>query len=112
MAEKKTQIAADNQIWYFRQGPLKLPGDDSFSWLPRIVWDTKLNQIMIAAAPNGIFATSKPKVADYLRSMKYPEVTAKTLRKMDEFIPEPDQVNYDRDKNPKYIRFGPQYDMV
>jgi hypothetical protein len=38
------------------------------------------------------------------------ETSGQELRRNGEKIPEPDQINYDRDMNPKYILFNPNYD--
>jgi hypothetical protein len=37
--------------------------------------------------------------------------TGQELRRNNEKIPEPDQINYDRDMNPKYMLFNPNYDV-
>jgi hypothetical protein len=97
---------ANNQTWYFRQM------DKTGRTLARIIWNGKKRMVLIAAAPNGIFATQKTDVADVLRSEGYLEASGEELRRNGEQIPEPDQITYDRDMNPKYIRFNPHYDAV
>jgi hypothetical protein len=95
---------ANNQTWYFRQM------DRKGTTLARIIWNGQKRMVLIAAAPNGIFATQKKEVAELLRSEGYMETSGKELRRNGEFIPEPDQINYDRDMNPKYMMFNPNYD--
>jgi hypothetical protein len=95
---------ANNQTWYFRQM------DKQGHTLARIIWNGQKRMVLIAAAPNGIFATQKKAVADVLHSEGYMETTGEELRRNGEQIPEPDQITYDRDLNPKYIRFNPNYD--
>jgi hypothetical protein len=103
---KKDRRMANNQTWYFRQM------DKQGRSLARIIWNGQKRMVLIAAAPNGIFSTKKKDVADILRSEGYMETSGEELRRYGEQIPEPDQITYDRDLNPKYIRFNPHYDAV
>ena len=95
---------ANNQTWYFRQM------DKKGRTLARIIWNGAKRLVLIAAAPNGIFATKHKDVADILRSEGYMETSGQELRRNGEQIPEPDQIDYDRDMNPKFMRFNPNYD--
>jgi hypothetical protein len=95
---------ANNQTWYFRQM------DKQGRTLARIIWNGQKRMVLIAAAPNGVFATQKKDVAELLRSEGYMETTGQELRRNNEKIPESDQINYDRDMNPKYILFNRNYD--
>jgi hypothetical protein len=95
---------ANNQTWYFRQM------DKHGRTLARVIWNGQKRMVLIAAAPNGIFATQKKEVAELLRSEGFMETTGQELRRNNEKIPEPDQINYDRDMRPKYILFNRNYD--
>jgi hypothetical protein len=101
---KKDKPMANNHTWYFRQM------DKQGRTLARIIWNGQKRMVLIAAAPNGIFATQKKEVAELLRSEGYMETTGEELRRNNEKIPEPDQINYDRDMKPKYMLFNPNYD--
>jgi hypothetical protein len=101
---KKDRRMTNNQTYFFRQM------DKQGRTLARIIWNGQKRMVLIAAAPNGIFATQKKEVAELLRSEGYMETSGKELRRNGEFIPEPDQINYDRDMNPKYMMFNPNYD--